>query len=521
MLNLQNINIAKGRTSAYDPLVFQNSGNSYTQFVNKIEVIEFRHIQQLEITFDHPITIIAGTNKVGKTSTLLLIACSHHDFLRFDSTRPETNLRRHTWRDVLQFTNHENTTREYKYLLNWRVGTSARVGEAKRKPTSQAWTGVGKSSSDPSRINSQIRNREVRFIDLERISPARNSSNSLLRKIKSTSRTRVHQDVEQAFSYIFNRPDTEIFSIGSHINKTAYLISNGGQIYSSYNAASGEDVVINMLVEIVLAPNNSLIIIDELEAGLHPYIQRKMSDILSYISWNHKKQFIITTHSPSLLAAFDRKSRKFIEQKSDGSYRTISNISVNAAFSKMDSEAYPLVQLYCEDELAAYIIRNIILELNTEHTHFDRFINIISSGPVDQVKGDYERHKRNYPQLRLKIGYCCVFDGDYKDNPQYSNFHENPSEYSFFLYPYKAPEKFLVEAYLQQHPSPELSTALRYADNHVLFEEMVRLGLAVDKPDALSKTWNSFKATPEYTKLSVDLKKFIIDVTDAFSIRND
>ena len=101
----------------------------------------------------------------------------------------------------------------------------------------------------------------------------------------------------------------------------------------------------------------ALILIDEIEAGFHPSIQRKLSDIIQYISWLHKKQFIITTHSPSVLAAFPSKSRKFIDKKLSGAYETISKISVNAAFSKMDSKAVPLLHLYCEDNEAEFIIR--------------------------------------------------------------------------------------------------------------------------------------------------------------------
>ena len=89
----------------------------------------------------------------------MLLACSHNKFLKYDSTKPGTIFRRHTWRDVLSFTSYENTTRTYIYKLSWRTGNEIRNGDAKRKPTSQAWTGVGKSSSDPSRKNAQIRDK--------------------------------------------------------------------------------------------------------------------------------------------------------------------------------------------------------------------------------------------------------------------------------------------------------------------------------------------------------------------------
>ncbi|MDP3469459.1 MAG: AAA family ATPase [Daejeonella sp.] len=219
MLNLQNIIETKNRLLHYDPTTFHNVDNSFVNFVNRIEVDEFRSILNLKLSFDHPITVLTGTNKIGKTSLLLLLACSHYDFMRNDSTKPETILRRHTWRDVMPFTNHENTNREYTYKLFWRIGNSNRDGIAKRNPATQAWTGVGKASSDLTRINAQIRNRQVRFIDLERLGPARNTSNSLMRKIGLAQAERVNEDVERAFAYIFDYPNVEISTIGSHIGK--------------------------------------------------------------------------------------------------------------------------------------------------------------------------------------------------------------------------------------------------------------------------------------------------------------
>jgi putative AbiEii toxin of type IV toxin-antitoxin system len=335
-----------------------------------------------------------------------------------------------------------------------------------------------------------------------------------------------HQDIEQAFNYIFEIPNPiQIHKIGTHINKVAYLLTpthnTANEPYSSYNAASGEESLINILVDIFETPHDSLILIDELEAGIHPNMQRRLADVIQYVSWHHKKQFIITTHSPSLMSAFPQKSRKFIDLNPAGEYETISAISVNAAFSKMDSIAYPLIQLYCEDTEAEFIIKNILVSINRTKKHFSRLVNIIISGPIDQVKNDYERHKIHYPQMRLKMGYCCVFDGDYKNDPKYSSYHNHPSDHSFFLYPYTAPEKFLVKSYLNAHPNAQLSTSLNYSDHHALFQEMVNLGLAVDTSQALNLCWQAFITTPEYTKLEADLTTFLKNTIRHFSKQSD
>lgn len=526
MLNFHNIDSAKSNLLNYNPTTFLNVSNSFRFFLNRIRINDFRHIRNLDFKFDHPITVISGTNKIGKTSLLLLIACSHENFKKYDSTKPETILRKHLWRDVLTFTSYESSVRSYSYELFWRVGQLNKSGEGKRAAASQSWTGLGKSSSDVSRVNAKIKDKEVRLIDLERLLPARNFSNSLMRKTVSSNQIRLKSDIEQAFNYIFEILDpVQIHKIGSHINKVAYLItpitSTRNEPYSSFNAASGEESLINILVDIFEAPNDSLIMIDELEAGIHPNIQRRLADVIQYISWHHKKQFIITTHSPSLLSAFPQKSRKFIDINPTGNYEAISAISVNAAFSKMDSQGYPLVQLYCEDTEAEFIIRNILISINKSRKNFDRLVNIIISGPIDQVKNDYERHKRNYPQMRLKLGYCCVFDGDYKSDPKYSKYHNHPDEHSFFLYPYTAPEKFLVKSYLNAHPNSQLSTALNYSDHHALFQEMVNLGLAVDSSQALNICWNAFILTPEFRKLEADLVVFLLKTITYFSILSD
>jgi len=521
-MNLQNIKDAVRKLERYDPSVFGNPQNSFPQFIHKIEIKEFRHIKQLEISFDHPITVLSGTNKIGKTSILILIACSHYNFKRVDSTKYTSTIRRHTWKDVLQFTNYENTSKDYEYKLYWRVGDDLRNGKSRRLRTSQSWSGVGKASNDPRRKNAQIRNKEVRFIDLDRIVPARNVSKSLLRKISSSPQIRVNNDIEKAFCYIFSIPaEIEIFDIGSYVNKKAYLIKNNSESYSSYNAASGEESVLNILHEIIDSPFNSLIIIDEIEAGFHPYIQRKLANIISFISWKDKKQFIITTHSPTLMSSFSQKSRKFIEPKMNGETRSINNISVNAAFSKMDSAAHPLLHLYCEDNIASFILKNLLVKLNSEYPYFDRLVNIIASGPANQVKNDYERHKRNYDQMRLKIGYVCVFDGDYCTDEHYSHFHNNPQEYSMFLYPFTAPEKFLIASYLNQFPNERLQTALMISDHHTLFLEMVNEGLAADEGQALNICWQAFSNTAEYRALKQKFNEFILKAVKDFSVKNE
>jgi len=100
-------------------------------------------------------------------------------------------------------------------------------------------------------------------------------------------------------------------------------------------------------------------------------------------------------------------------------------------------------------------------------------------------------------------------------------YHEHPDHHSFFLYPYMAPEKFLIKSYLDTYPNAELATSLNYSDHHALFQKMVNLGLAVDANQALGACWQTFTNSPEYTKLESDMTDFLLKTITHFSKLSD
>lgn len=447
------------------------------------------------------------------------MACSFEEFWRYDSTKPETEFKHATWRDVISFTKNETDNGGYAYQLWWRVGPNNNLhGTGKRNTGARkSWTGLGKSSIRE-RTNAKIKKRHVRFIDLERMLPARDFTRRLNYKASIAAKVKISDDVTSYFRYILDVPEAiTIYQTGSHINKRAFLIEKtNNEAYSSYNAASGEEALLNILIDIDRAPKDALILIDELECGIHPNVQRKLADVIQYIAWTKKQQFVLTTHSATLLSAFPQKSRKLIDITPDDKYCVISKPAVNTVFSKMDSMAHPLITLYCEDGLAKYIIRQMLVQINKQKKYFDRLVNIVTSGAVNDVDNDYNRHKRNFSQFIPKKGYCCVFDGDYQADPKYSGY-QNSDDFTFFLYPYIAPEKFLIGAYLQQYPDNTLASFMQYEDHHNGFEKMAELGLATDAKDALNRCWGIFKSTSDYTRLFDDFHQFIFRTITYFS----
>ena len=516
MLSLQNIKKAKDNLSSCNVLHFQNVTCSFKKFISDLKIVKFRHIEDLVINFSHPITIISGSNKIGKTSILLLLACSHENFKKLDSTKTETTMRIHAWKDVLRFTKYENDASEYCYEMRWRIGEKRCTGTGKRVGSKHSWTGLAKKSN-ATRMNSKIKEYEVRLIDLDRVCPARDVSNSLHSKVNRLSiKNELSQEICQAFSYIFELNTVKIYRVGEHISKRCFLIElNSGTEYSSYSTASGEDAVISILIDLFETPANALILIDELEAGFHPSIQRRLADIIQYVSWHHKKQFIITTHSPTLMSSFPQSSRRFIEKTNEGKYHVVAKISTMAAFSKMDIFSHPLLRIYCEDSLAGFLIRKTIVRLSESYLAFNRLVNIIEAGPANKVKEYYSAHKSIFPSMLPKIGYCCIIDGDYFNQRDFQDLKNDDGV--FFLFPHEAPEKFLARSYLAVNPCEQLSAFLEHNDHHLFFQELCNNGKATDINDARNLCFDIYQTTEDYKQLEKALYDFIKNQVVKFS----
>ena len=352
--------------------------------------------------------------------------------------------------------------------------------------------------------------------------PARNFSKTILYKAQNAITTDISTNnvvrIEQYLSFVLEQ-EFKLQKLANHLDKDVFKYSNTNE-YSSYNAATGEEVLTKIIIDVVEAPNQSLILIDEIEVGLHPKIQRRLIQALYNIARYDNKQFIITTHSPSILQSVSDNARIFIEKTSDTIFKVIPNISVNASLSKMDSISYPLFDLYCEDNEAKKIILKAISSLQKEFNlvNFLDLVNIITSGSANSTYTYYKSHLETYPYKRIKTGYACVLDGDKrnsKDNKQ--NLQYPPSECLHFIFSEESPEKFLVQEYLKKHPNTSLSYHLHDSNNHSLFGKMVENSICTTKDEAFEICWEQFVNTDEGKAYLQTLKSFLISTAKKFS----
>lgn len=461
---------------AHDKIFYQSdltNPKTYPKFILGAEFENFRHISKLELKFATPITVISGSNKTGKTTVLLSIACSHFDFKKRNYTNG--NLERQTWSNVIKVTSHDNQTTDWTYYLKIKTGGKIERKRGQRKKTTKKWNGLGKKES-------QIQDNAVVYLDLDRILPARHFSPVLHKKAKNSAGSMISASnqkyIEECLSYIMEETYS-IKKLADHLGKDLLGFSARNN-YSSYNSASGEDALSRIVIDCIEAPKQSLILIDELELGLHPKIQRRLMDVIFEISHKDEKQFILTTHSPTVLSCVPDFARIFIDSK-NGSYSEVSPISINSALSKMDSKSYPLLDIFCEDNCSEKIIRKMLLKI--EHRKLPgisaRLINLITSGTADETYQNFIVRNRIYQKVSICSGHACILDGDMREDKRFTQ-----KDGIHFLPGDMAPEKLLCNIYESANKNDGLRYHINNSNSHCLFEKMMEYCGAVDEDSA-------------------------------------
>lgn len=477
-----------------------NSEHVFPFFIQQLKVNRFRNIKDLELNFIHPLTVITGTNKIGKTSIMAMLACSHVEFQMRNLGTGQ--FERCTWSRLIKFTQHDKQLDDWRYSIKHRIGNRVETQDGWRLSNKKKWSGLAKKTG-------QIVDRKVVYIDVDRITPAHACSNMLfLNTQRATSTEPLTERVGKYFEYIFES-SFNLAQISQYQNRASYKLND---TFTNFNSASGEDVLLAILIDAVQADQKSLILIDELELGLHPKIQRRLVDVLMDIAEKDKKQFIVTTHSPTLLSSFDRESRVLIENINNN-YRSIPLISVNAAFSKMDSEIFPLLNLFCEDDLSKKIIEKALQYIQSGgHPDIHKMINIIESGPASDVEENYKTSKRIFDSLKIKTGFAAIFDGDQRASFQFEN-----DDFVQYLYLSEAPEKFLLRSYLIGHPNISLQYHLDNSDSHCLFDKCVENSVGTSEDNVFDILYSDIERKTEYGVWLEEFKNFIVNTCRHFS----
>ncbi|MBL8203568.1 MAG: AAA family ATPase [Blastocatellia bacterium] len=75
----------------------------------------------------------------------------------------------------------------------------------------------------------------------------------------------------------------------------------------AYAMSDGTLLALGLLTLLWSSPNAHLILLDDIEAGLHPLAQRQLMKVIKDFAEKHDRQIILTSHSPYIVDALDAK----------------------------------------------------------------------------------------------------------------------------------------------------------------------------------------------------------------------
>jgi predicted ATPase len=324
--------------------------------LRKIHLAEgnLRGINSLNIELNYPITAFAGVNGAGKSTILAIACCAYH--AKPDGYKlPKRKNSYYTFSDFFLQHAHEASPQGiaiYYHIAHDKWKKSAHfldgkgVGAQVRKKNSG-----GKWNDYDTRVN-----KCVVFLGIDRIVPhsERSQSRSYSRSFSDVTPKGWEDKVRDAVGYILGKKYDD-FRYLEHSKYSLPLVKSGDITYSGFNMGAGENALFEIFSTIYSCGENSLLVLDEIELGLHSKAQKLFIRKLKEVCQETGTQVICTTHSKEIFECLPDDARFFVESIG-GKTRTTAGISPDFAFSKMGAKDNQELDIYVEDEVARALI---------------------------------------------------------------------------------------------------------------------------------------------------------------------
>ena len=177
--------------------------------------------------------------------------------------------------------------------------------------------------------------------------------------------------------------------------------------YSEFHMSSGERAILRISKDIS-GLRDALILIDEVEAGLHPYTQQQAMLEFQRIALRNRLQIILASHSAVALESVPPEARLFLERDEDTAevrrvpaYRDI----LQKAFYGQSRDK---LSILCEDEVAEGLMRGILDTVNLDSGFHHDDIVIGRDTGLDEFPG----HIRALSISKKMNDFLFVLDGD-------------------------------------------------------------------------------------------------------------
>ena len=409
-------------------------------FLSEIRLDGIRGFNNLRVVFDYPVSVIAGGNTTGKSTVLFAAACAYkvpgkgirsfRPSVLFPDYRPK--LGRH--QDMLQ-----KVTLDFNYLMPDR---SLSMRWRRAKGWNRSFFGR-KSASQPERpvylrtLSNLSNPSEVRGV----LNMSRLKSEPEENPLTASEIEFAHQMLPFRYS--------EVVNLTSGNKNLLFAAQEGGATYSELHMAAGARAILRLSKEITQL-DGALVLIDEVEAGLHPRVQQLLMLHLQQLALRKNPQIIVTSHSPVVLDSVPPNGRIFLDRDELSgevvvrpAYR---DLIQNTLYGRSDEA----LKLLCEDEIAEGILEGIFdfllpqERIKWESVHIGR----------DTGASEFSMHARALAKFGQIQDTIFILDGDQRGGEVEGRIREaagRGANISILFLPGSAtPESWVLEK-LHQH----------------------------------------------------------------------
>lgn len=378
---------------------------------------KIRGLSNIDIKFEYPLVGIAGKNGAGKSTILALASCAYHNEKGgFKLLKRNTSY--YTYSDFfIQHTaeiSPQGIQIRYGFAHDgWKVTETQPEQKGIRFQIRKKKEG-GKWNDYDTRIK-----KAVVFLGIDRIVPhsERSQSRSYSKSFADVKPKGWESKVKDLVGGILGKNYDE-FRYLEYSKYSLPLVSVAGEIYSGFNMGAGESALFEIF-STMYSCESGLLVIDEIELGLHAEAQRRFIRALKETCLETKNQIIFTTHSKEIFDCLPDDARFFVESI-NGKTKITEAISSEFAFSKLGAIAGKEMDIFVEDEVARSLLLSALpASLRTRLT-----ITVIGSASAiaRQLAAIYIRGEERYT--------LAIFDGDQRskesDNITHSkNMSEN------------------------------------------------------------------------------------------------
>lgn len=366
--------------------------------LSEVRIRNLRGIGDLRVPFNYPVSVLAGPNGCGKSTVLFSCACAYRVPGRSprefspSSLFPNFTSDKSNLKDI-----SDQTDLEFHYLhdserisMNWRRGKSWNRSYGGRKggkqPERRLYMRTLANLTNPSEVRGLLQLARKEFQSEQLTEDLLIFAHRVLpRRYKSLSRITA-QTRDLLFAELEGTSDTR---------------------YSEFHMSSGERAILRISKDISNM-NDALILIDEVEAGLHPYTQQQAMLEFQRIALRNKLQIIVASHSPVVLASVPPEGRLFLNRDEDTSEVRLVPAYRDILQKALYGQSRDQLSILCEDEVAEGLIRGFLDVLNQklELRHEDIVIG------RDTGQSEFPGHVRTLAKFGKLEDFLFALDGD-------------------------------------------------------------------------------------------------------------